>query len=171
MNEQKVNELLRRYFEGATSLDEERDLQRYFAGSEIHASLETYRPMFTFFAEERAVEPPAKKAKTSKISLYASIITGIAACIAILFMAGFPKMKPDNYVYFVDGQRIYDETAALDLAENKLQLLAASMQTARNSMAAFDILHETGQSLQQLSKISEAFQQVENKLDVFRIGN
>ena len=161
MNEQKVEELLQRYFEGATSLDEERALRRYFAESDTPDSLKAYRAMFTFFADERAVEPPKQKAAIRSVRLTLSIVAAIAASIAILFLIGMPQQQPDNYVYYVDGQRIYDETAAIALAETKLQMLAASMQKAQNSMAAFERVQESAQSLQQLGKISNAYRQME----------
>jgi len=168
MNEQKINELLQRYFDGATTLDEERDLQRYFAQSDVHESLKVYRPMFAFFAEERAVQPPAQNHAARKIRIGLSMITGIAASIAILFMVGIPKTTSDDYVYYVNGQRVFDESAALALAENKLQLLSASMQKAQNSMATFEKVQETNQSLQQFSKISDAYRQMER---IVRIDN
>ena len=150
MDKQKIQELLKRYFEATTTLDEERDLQRYFAGSRIDDSLKVYRPLFTFFAEERAIEPPAYKTRT--IRLKWSVITAIAASIALLLWLGTPKTEPvENFVYIVDGKRVYDETAALAIAENKLQMLAESMQTARNSMAAFEKLQESSQPLIKIS--------------------
>jgi len=164
MNEQKIHELLQQYFEGATSLDEERELHRYFAGENISDTLKAYRPMFTFFAEERAIAPPVSKAVTRNLRIGLSILTGIAASIAILFLVGVPKMQSDQYVYFVDGQRVYDESAAIAMAENKLQLLAASMQKAQSSMNAFEKVQESNQALQQFSKISNAYQLVEKQL-------
>ena len=163
MNEQKVQELLQLYFDGATSSDEERALQHYFAESDMPDSLKIYRPMFAFFDEERAVQPPTQKPVIRNLRLPA-IITGIAASIAILILISLPKIKSDNYVYYVDGQRIYDQTAAITLAENKLQMLAESMQKAQNSMATFEKVQESAQSLQQFSKISNAYQQIEKIL-------
>jgi len=164
MNAQKTKELLERYFDGATSLDEERELQRYFAESDIPDSLKIYRPMFAFFDEERAVQPPAQKPVIRKLRLL-SVITGIAASIAILIMFGLPlKQQPDNIIYYVDGKRVYDETAAIALAENKLQMLAQSMQKAQSSMATFEKVQEGVQPLQQLSKISNIYQQMERIL-------
>ena len=150
MNQQKVEEALQRYFEGSTTLDEERDLQRYFAGNHVARSLEVYRPMFTFFAQERAVEPPVHKTRTIRMKL--SVITGIAASLAFLLWLGLPTAETtENFVYIVNGERVYDETAALAIAENKLQMLATSMQTAKNSMAAFEKLHESSQPLINIS--------------------
>ena len=166
MNEQKIHELLQRYFDGATSLNEERELQGYFSGKEIPDSLMAYRPMFTFFAEERAVEPPAQKPAARTIRFNWAYVTGIAASIAILFLVGLPKVQHDKYVYYVDGQRVYNETAALESADDKLQLLAASLQKAQNSMAAFDKVQESSQSLQEFSKISGAYQRIEKNLGI-----
>ena len=163
MNEQKIEELLRRYFDGATSLDEERELQRYFAESDIPDHLKAYRPMFAYFAEERTVMPPKPKAVVRNIRLGLSILTGVAASIAILFLVGLPDKQADHYVYFVDGQRVYNEAVALESAENKLQFLAASMQKAQNSMAAFGKVQDSSQALQQFDKISNAFQRIEFK--------
>jgi len=166
MNEQTIHELLQRYFDGAASLNEERELQRYFAGNDVPASLKAYRPMFAFFAEERAVMPPARKPKARIITLNRAIITGIAASIAILFLVGLPKTQPDLYAYYVDGDRVYNETAAMEAADEKLQLLAASLQKAQSSMAAFDKVQESSQSLQEFSKISNAYQRIEKELGI-----
>ena len=172
MNEQKIHELLQRYFEGATSLNEECELQRFFSGGDIPDALKAYQPLFAYFAEERAVEPPAQKPAARIVRMNWAIVTGIAASIAILFIVGLPKAQHDQYAYFVDGQRVYDETAALESAEMKLQMMAASMQKARNSMSALEKVQESNQSLQQFEKISNAYRQMEMvnaKLEELRI--
>lgn len=45
--------LLDKYFEGETSLQEERDLQTYFRKGNVHESLLPYQPMFQHFREEQ----------------------------------------------------------------------------------------------------------------------
>ena len=176
MNEQKIHKLLQQYFDGATSLDEERELQRYFTAGNIPDPLIAYQPLFVFFDEERAVEPPVHQPATRTIRLNWAIVAGIAASIAILFLVGLPKSQPqhDQYAYYVDGQRIYDETAAMESADNKLQMLASSMQKARSSMAAFGKVQESNRSLQQFGKISDAYRQMEMlgaKLEELKIEN
>ena len=166
MNEQNIHDLLRRYFDGDTSLEEERRLQRYFDQIDVPTSLKKYQPMFTFFAEERAVMPPVRKPKARIITLNRAIITGIAASIAILFLVGIPKTKTELYAYYVDGDRVYNETVAMEAADEKLQLLAASLQKAHSSMAAFDKVQESNQSLQELSKISGAYKRIEKELGI-----
>jgi len=120
-----------------------------------------YRHLFAYFAEQRAVTPPQPKAVARNIRIGLSILTGIAASIAILFLVAMPQKRSEQFVYYVDGHRVYDETAAMQRAEDKLQMLATSMQKAQNSMAAFDRVHHSQQALQQFGIISNAFQQIE----------
>ena len=164
MNELKVHELLQRYFGGATSQDEERKLQRYFAKGSIPDSLKAYQPMFAFFAEERAVEPPVHRHEAHRFRLSWSVIIGMAASIVIVLLVGLPKPQ-SCYAYYVNGQRIYDRAAAVEAAERKLQMLAVSMQKARSSMAALETVQES-QPLQQLSKIPDAYRQMEERIKI-----
>ena len=157
--QEEINVLLQRYFDGATTLDEERLLQRYFTESPIDDALKVYRPLFTYFAQERAVQPPAPKTRVIRPAW--SIITAMAASIAVLLWIGISQNKEvqnDGLIYIVDGKRVYDETAAIAIAENKLQMIAESMQTALNGMATLDKLQ---QSSQPLVKITNALMQIE----------
>ena len=163
MNEQKIHELLKKYFDGATSLAEERELQRFFAKAEIPDSLKAFRPMFMFFAEEKAVVPPTEQ-KSRIIRLPWIIVTGIAASVVVLFLIGLPKPTQAEFIYYADGRRIYDKEAAVESAENKLQLLAASMQKAKAGMSAFETVRESNQSLNKFNKLQEAYRQAEERL-------
>ncbi|MDX1942996.1 MAG: hypothetical protein SFU99_20700 [Saprospiraceae bacterium] len=53
MNYKEISQLLEKYFEGETSLQEEAQLREYFNGATIHESLRPYQPLFRFFQSER----------------------------------------------------------------------------------------------------------------------
>lgn len=53
MDLQKVNQLLDAYFEGKTSVKEEKWLQNYFLNNTVPAHLEIYRDMFSYFASQK----------------------------------------------------------------------------------------------------------------------
>ncbi len=160
MNEQKIQELLQRYFDGETSLSEEKELQRYFAQKDIPDSLLVYRPMFAFFAEEKSVDIP-KREQSKKIHLSWWAISGIAAAgVALILFFGRPEPL-NTYTYLVDGQRVYDESAMIEAAENKLQLMAASMQRAQAGIQTFEKLQEGTSALQQLNKMHETYRKAE----------
>ena len=49
----KIELLLEKYFQGETSIAEEKELRAYFASSDVAQHLEQYRPMFSFFTHEK----------------------------------------------------------------------------------------------------------------------
>lgn len=56
----QIESLLEKYWEGETSLEEERLLKAYFASGEVDAALRQFAPMFQVFREEKAVQLAAK---------------------------------------------------------------------------------------------------------------
>lgn len=50
-----MNELLEKYWEGTTTIEEEQRLKRYFASGNIDAAHEIYKPIFSAFALEKEV--------------------------------------------------------------------------------------------------------------------
>lgn len=54
MDYKYITALLERYFQGDTTLEEERILNDYFQQAEVHSSLREYSPLFCFFKEERS---------------------------------------------------------------------------------------------------------------------
>ncbi len=54
MDYKTIENMLERYFAGETSLQEEAQLRSYFQQAEIDPQLETYRPLFNFFVDEKA---------------------------------------------------------------------------------------------------------------------
>lgn len=53
MESQKIELLLDRYFEGETTVAEEKSLQEYFLNDQVAPHLEVYRGMFAYFAEAK----------------------------------------------------------------------------------------------------------------------
>lgn len=58
MKPETIKELLDRYFEGASSLEEEQRLRDYFNQNEVSAELEVYQPIFQVLQNEQAVQLP-----------------------------------------------------------------------------------------------------------------
>ena len=47
-----IKELLERYFEGLTSVEEEAMLRRFFACGDVPENLKMYKPLFAYFSDE-----------------------------------------------------------------------------------------------------------------------
>jgi len=56
MDYKKVNELLEKYFEGESSLQEEAILSSYFNQPEVAAELKEYQSLFQYFEEEKSIQ-------------------------------------------------------------------------------------------------------------------
>jgi hypothetical protein len=59
MTEEKhISELLEKYWDGETSLFEERELKTYFSGEDIYPSHKEYESYFKTLVKERQVKAP-----------------------------------------------------------------------------------------------------------------
>lgn len=109
MEENKIREILERYWEGESSLEEEKELRSYFASSQVSDEFAPFIPLFAFFEEEKYVEmttpieqPKIEKSGGKIINFKWAI--NVAASIAI-FMAMFfinrqiQKTQPAQYAY------------------------------------------------------------------------
>lgn len=90
-NEKQIRQLLTRFMEGQTTVEEEQEIARWFAArSEVAPDLEDYRQMFAYFdagmpEEDVAVTPVAAGGSSSvarSIALRVAMIA--AACVAVV---------------------------------------------------------------------------------------
>lgn len=90
-NIKHIENLLERYFEGLTTLEEEEQLQHYFLSEDVAPHLAQYRPIFYYFASEKNQELAPEFAKTNlKRSIYNWILV---AAIFVLFAGLFFTWK------------------------------------------------------------------------------
>lgn len=90
MESDRIKTLLDAYFEGTSTLAQEKELRDYFCGSNVAPQLEAYRSMFSAFSE-------AKKEVSSRVLKVADkpiasqkVWYGIVATVAVLaIVAGF----------------------------------------------------------------------------------
>lgn len=83
----KIETLLEKYFEGATTIAEENELKAYFSSQDVAQHLEPYRPMFGYFsiAREQQFEPLMPlQSKKRKVVAWLSV----AASVVVLASAG-----------------------------------------------------------------------------------
>ena len=86
MESHKIEALLDKYFEGETTLAQERELQQYFTSPDVAQHLEQYRSMFGFFAKEKEqrfdgtlpVEP-----RKRKVVAWLSVAASVAVLLGI----------------------------------------------------------------------------------------
>ncbi len=126
METAKIEKLLDLYFEGKTTLEEEKILQNYFLHQEVDKDLHPYKAMFEYFAaskkETSAPKPALKTSKnyTRKIKPW----YGIAAILVVALSIGFlinSKTKLPNESEILEAQIAFEKTReALTLFSHKI---------------------------------------------------
>lgn len=81
MESDKIEILLEKYFQGATSIAEEKELKNYFSSSDVAQHLEQYQSIFGYFAtakEQKSEQPVVlfqqKKRQFTWLSIAASVV-------------------------------------------------------------------------------------------------
>ena len=146
-----IDGLLNKYFEGETTLEEERMLRTYFNQDNLPEHLKEFAPMFNYIEDERvALEvlkeisdaSPAltvtkkRKAILSK-SLYISAVA--AACIIAVFFLFSPGKSNSNgsesYAW-INGKRITDKEEIKMFAEKSLENVSSHENIFLEQMSA-----------------------------------
>lgn len=129
-----MNELLHKYWEGNTSLEEEQQLRDYFVSNDVAAEHEVYRSIFNTFEDETAMTtdlnfnafakllPPEKVKNHSRVKVLKGL--GIAAGFAVLIglgsmYMGKEKTTTDLGTYEDPKEAYYATVQALQLVSTK----------------------------------------------------
>ncbi|MCF8308353.1 MAG: hypothetical protein K9I68_05015 [Bacteroidales bacterium] len=169
---QEIDELIEKYFEGNTSLEEEKELKRFFNREEVPPHLEKYRKYFGMIKEERGQH--AGKIDFSNFSTYVRWKKyrrirnwRIAAVIVLLFGIGFMLTnrvsRPDDE----EVKRAFVQTKiALGYAGdhfNKGMAQAQNMKYFPKAMGKFDKVsyyRESVSELDELKTFSKGYQKM-----------
>ncbi|MCX6235755.1 MAG: hypothetical protein NT175_13720 [Bacteroidetes bacterium] len=187
MNYERIESLLNKYFDGATSLAEERELRDFFSGHDIPANLSIYSPLFRYHSESardkiqdtdfdekllsRLTEEKPILRKTNRRSINWYYITAVAACIILLFTVFLPADKnPVMHLFsskvgdtFSDPEKAYKETV------KALLLVSSKLNTGTGKMKGLSKFEEGVDNVASLSKMESGRQDIA-KLDNINKG-
>jgi rubrerythrin len=144
MESNKTEILLKKYFEGESSIEEERELRKYFASANVAPHLEKYKTMFGYFSDAAAQKSKQeiKVPNMSQDKKRNRIWLSIAASIVVILGAG-------SYVYFdsqVSNQDLgtYDNPeAALKETQKALAMLSNNVNVGIVSVIALEEYEES----------------------------
>lgn len=87
----RIEILIEKYFEGETSIAEEKELKAYFSSSDVAQHLEQYKPVFGYFSqakqEQFTVSIPLKSGKKQKRLAWLSVAASVVVMLGIGFFA------------------------------------------------------------------------------------
>lgn len=100
MDLQKIEQLLKAYFEGKTSVADEKNLQQYFKSDEVAPHLEVYKDMFAFFAtaksEKIQITPEFATIKKQSLLMQKNKWYGVAALLVVALGITFFMQNNSN---------------------------------------------------------------------------
>lgn len=111
----KVEILLEKYFQGETSIAEEKELRNYFSSQDVAPHLEQYKAMFGFFIQakqqEYAKEFPqsTQKTKFKWLSIAATVAVLLGLVTFYMIDNEAPRVQ-DQLGTYNDPQKAFQET-------------------------------------------------------------
>lgn len=161
MDSNKINELLKKYWECETSLEEEQSLREYFKGQNIPEELKETAALFRYFEENKKksinditfdkvvverVNVPLKKGKS--VSLVYNAMR-IAAGIAVVMVATWfirtevRKSTPADVVDTYDDPKL-----AFEETKKALMMISKSFGTAEQQAKKINMFNEAQEEIQ-----------------------
>ena len=135
-----IDKLLEKYFEGETSLSEEKELRHYFLQSKIDDRHKAYTAMFNFFSEEKRQISPKKKINLSLLK-WIGIAASIVLIAGIWSLVYSPNMKETKSLVYVNGKEITDagliNTEVLNSIDNITNINEEMIDTQIGIMDSF----------------------------------
>ncbi|MBC7642333.1 MAG: hypothetical protein H7174_08345 [Flavobacterium sp.] len=133
MEQINIETLLERYFDGDTTLEQEKQLTNYFCGSNVAQNLKQYQPMFQFFNQQKTgVFNQEIKLKSSNKIIWFSI----AASIVLLVGLGTFYYMNNEQINPGEGLGSYQSPeVAFQETQIALQMLSNNVNVGINSVA------------------------------------
>jgi len=132
----KIEDLLEKYFQGETSIAEEKELKDYFSSPNVAQHLEQYKPMFGYFSqvkEQKSTQDIPLKTKKRNVAWLS-----IAASVVVLLGVGtYFYVSEKNAALAVTQTELgtYDDPEkALAATQKALALLSSNVNVGIGSV-------------------------------------
>ncbi len=138
-----MDDLIEKYFEGETSLQEEKLIREYFENGNIQERHQAYAPMFGFLTQERKkVSVTARKKKKLPLFAWASIAASIVLLLSVrIFLSS--QQGTNVSVVYVNGVKISDSQTINKQALNSIQSVShLDTETVNSQIGILDSFTE-----------------------------
>ena len=112
----RIEILIEKYFEGETSIAEEKELKAYFSSLDVAQHLEQYKPVFGYFSqakqEQFTASIPLKSGRKQKRLAWLSVAASVVVMLGIGFFAYQNTSEPtqENLGVIDDPEIAFRET-------------------------------------------------------------
>jgi predicted ribosomally synthesized peptide with SipW-like signal peptide len=108
----RIENLLEKYFEGETTIAEEKELQDYFSG-DVAQHLEQYKPMFGYFSiarEQQFEQNIPLKTKKRKVVAWISVAASAVVLVGVGTFAYFNQTQNQDLGTYDSPEEAFRET-------------------------------------------------------------
>ena len=165
----RINQLIEKYFQGKTTLQEENELKNYFLSGNVSLEHEKYRSMFETFNLELMETIPIRTKKNfplqrnvRKIRLLSISISGIAAAFILTFW--LLGTYPSEDFAVIKGKRIDNKEFAQQYTLNKFNKLHNLLAKSMQSMDDINKVRNSLKSVQKIKETRERINEIKTKL-------
>ena len=127
----RIENLLEKYFEGETSIAEEKELKVYFSSGDVAQHLEQYKAMFGYFSDAKEQNFGQKvPLKTTKGNVaWLSIAASVVVLLGMFTFYNYNMNQNQDLGTYDDPQKAFEETQrALNLLSKNVNVGVQSME-------------------------------------------
>jgi len=111
----KIEQLLEKYFDAQTSIEEEKDLKKYFSSSDVAQHLQQYKPLFGYAIQARqeqfsAILPLKTNKRKSVIWISAAASVIVLLGVSLFTYNHYNQPKSNDLGTYDDPEIAYKET-------------------------------------------------------------
>lgn len=178
MNIKHIEDLLDKYFEAETTLEQEKELREFYLDnrfSELPDTLSQYKELFLAISEEIPSDSVNNETKPVYVkqgfrrALYITLPLAAAAALAVFFIlnSGVVNSKDLNIHLVCYGEVIVDNDRALDFADSKLKKIrdAFELEKISNDLQKMDIdISSLNTAATKLESVNNRVESIINKI-------
>lgn len=179
MNTPEIKILLEKYYDGETSLDEERILKKYFCSDQVDEQLQEHIPAFSFLKNEKTItssqhledqilEKLNAQSTTHfyKTRTFWTYFSGIAATLLFLFTFIFESQYNTKTDQSYSNSSFSDQETQLAYDQTKIALAYVSGKYARGTEPLEEVakFNKSTIAMTQLAKMGAELDKVKNNV-------
>lgn len=152
----RIENLLEKYFEAETSIQEEATLQEYFAQDEVPEHLQQYKEMFNFF-NNSSLETSNRTIQLKKETKRAISIKWLSIAAMLVFFIGIYSVYQKNETEKEEARLAYMET------QKALELISQSLNKGTGAIAHLDNFNKGTDAMAQLRTFESTQKRIFNQ--------
>ena len=140
----RIENLLEKYFEGETTIAEEKELKIYFSSSDVAQHLEHYRGMFGYFSaakEQKFEKELPSEITTKKKVAWLSIAASIVILLGLFTFYNQNMTQNQDLGTYDDPEKAFQETQkALNLLSKNVNVGVEGMQYVQEYQQSTELI-------------------------------